>query len=138
MKLNVTLTGDKKLLKKFKKLDKVMQYKIPKPAFERGAQPIKSDAESRVSSRTGVLAKSIEIKSKQTKGGIKTDIGTDVYYAKWVEEGHPIVVRTRTGKKLIGHQPAAAFLTPAFDSKRHEALSIIQAYIKKRIIGVAG
>lgn len=137
MSISMKVTGDKELIKKFKKLEASVQYDILKEGTEQGARIVRGDARSRIRSRTGKLRKRIKIRSKKIKMGIETEIYSDIFYSKMVELGHSIVVKTREGKKIIGHVSGKPFLTPAFESRRSEVLSAIEFKIKQRILKVA-
>lgn len=104
------------------------------------------DARRRAPARTGDLARSIT--SVIREDGLQATVGSNLYYAPFVELGHSTVqtVGTRKGKRswknkvvqdqqTTGHVPPRPFLQPAFRAGlRHFRKSVkgLDAGLKKR------
>ena len=107
-------------------------------AVERGALIIEGEAKERCPADTGRLRNSITTTS--TDSGC--DVGTNVYYAPYIEYGTGIHAENGNGRKTpwnwqgdgekwggwhrTSGMPAQPFLRPALDSKKEEAIEEIR------------
>ena len=161
--VKIFLTGDKKLDKRFKKLEKRVKVNAIRRAMRKGNKLFRLAGRSNAPVHTGRLKKAI--KSKVSK---KFDVITgttfvesgkettyDAFYAVMVEFGtktryktrpiyhpkkHPGWIRTdKSGKTVpkfsVGkYQPASRFMTRAFLDNKDAAILAFQREIKKTVM----
>lgn len=124
--VDISLLGDKKLIRKLKRMEPAVQKRIMRKALRAGARPVRDESRRRAPILTGRLKKSIKIRAlKRSRNklgvlvqtGTRAELGIDpddrYYYPAHVELGH-------------GSVPAIPYLRGALDSKAQEALRIIQ------------
>lgn len=79
---------------------------VAKEMLRRG-EKVRVAARRRINSRTGALARSIDVSIVIANGGAGCRIGTDLYYAKFVHDGTGIYgpsrqrITPRSGKALV-------------------------------------
>jgi hypothetical protein len=96
--------------------------KIVKDALGKAGLVVQKDVQSRrlsgqvLREQTGTLKRSINFRTKVLPGSVRLQIGTNVHYGKYWEEGF-----VRAGKPV----KARPFLKPAIRSKKKEVMELI-------------
>lgn len=100
-----------KLVLDRKELDKLLESEHGPVAemIAKKAQRVAGAAKRRAPKRTGALRKSIKFEVKHDEEGVYADVGSELFYAGFVENGHPIA-----GKG--GFVSARRFLRPALQA----------------------
>lgn len=161
--IKIYLTGDKKLDKRFKKLEKRVQVNAIRRAMRRGNKLFRLAGRSNAPIHTGRLKKAIKSKvSKQFEvitgtTYVESGKGTknDAFYATMVEFGTKTRYKTRpiyhpggksswirtdkTGKTVpkfsVGrYRPPSRFMTRAFLDNKDAAIHAFQKEIKNTVI----
>lgn len=143
----VTVTGEKELLRKFRKLHDFMDEGPIEAAALSAAKVIKNDARRNlrghgIRTLTGGLEKSL--RSERPKRKLKGFPGAFVMvggraeglktWLAWVIEfGHAVV----RGGKVVSHAPAYPFFRRAIDSNRARTLGMIRRVAKREVARAA-
>jgi len=113
-------SGDKELKAAFRRLSAAARGPALTTAAKAGILPIQNAAIANAPYVTGTLSRSIHTEElEETDHSAMVATGTDVEYAARVEFGY-------NGTDSLGrtyHQPAQAYMRPAYDDKRQEAIN---------------
>lgn len=108
--VTVTITGAAKAVAAFRQLSGSVRGRALAQAATAGALPILTKAQSSAPVRTGNLRRSLHTEViEQTADRATVMTGTDVEYARYVEDG-------------TSRQRAQPYLRPAFDTERETAI----------------
>lgn len=106
----VTVTGATEAVAAFRRLSGAVRGRLLAQAATAGALPILTAAQTKAPVRTGNLRRSLHTEViEQTAATATVMVGTDVDYARYVEEG-------------TSRQAAQPYLRPAFDTQRETAI----------------
>lgn len=135
---DITLTGDRRLARKFRKLQSnASRNRVIRRPLSAALSPINKAAKQNAPVGTGALKKSIGTKVKAYPGGVWGGVGPRV--------GEKFTIIGEDGKKHIpanyahlveygtARTPAKPFLRPAMDSQRPNALRILKSGVWKNI-----
>ena len=143
--MNGELVGLQQLLKKFKKMNSVVQGEIILNALQVGALVITNEAKILAPYKTGTLRRSIHVGgdvgrsapgfTPNDEAGIYSDLGPDkdTKFVKSVKLGTNLVYAKFQEYGTARGLPARPFMRPAFDSKINEATKTISKAIKTQI-----
>lgn len=128
-KMSVRITGADELARRLNILgDKAKE--IVEPAARTAAEVIEKAAKENVPHKTGNLKKSIKSEAESIAPLKATfTVGSDVFYAPFVERGHPVV----RNKKVIGSADPHPFLRPALDENKAEAKKVFADEVRRRL-----
>lgn len=155
-KISIQVSGDKELAAQFRALPAAVAREKLVAALEPAARLMESEIKSRIndsgnrSHPAGQLRSSIERKvTLRTKSKAAISIGTELYYARFVELGHALVhsksigiKETRRGPRIIRRKSAIGrvaphpFMRPAFDENVGSAIDKINNRLKMAIASV--
>lgn len=116
----------------FKNLDS-LPVKVEKKLFRKGLKQIAdnlvTEAKSYVPVQTGNLRDSIKalVSLRKNKGGAVATIGSDLFYARFVELGF-----MHAGTPTV-HVPARPFLTPVFEGAFDTAMAQMREFLAQEI-----
>ena len=154
-RISVHVSGDKELANKFKALPPAVARENLLTAVVAGARVIQEGIKDQVNSKSGQLAKSIDIDPTLiTKSRVAINIGPEKYmgfYGEFVELGHPIVHTSIAGygtdrrgrgkvlksTRVVGHVPAHPFMRPGFEQSVGGAIDAIMDRARRNIARVA-
>lgn len=125
--MKVTLTGEKELLQKLKKLEDSVRGQVLSDALQAAAKIIQESASQKAPRRTGTLASNIEVgKVNLTASGGEIPVGPNkkAFYGMFVE----------VGTSKMRAQP---YLRPAIDESKGAATSEFTKVLKAAIEGAA-
>lgn len=104
--MRIDVKGDKELVEKFNAL--IRKAATLGPAMKAAGNVVAEDAKRKAPVRTGELRDSISVKTDEDKKRVSAHVGTDVFYARFIEKG-----RRRAAAK--------PFLRPALKATQGEA-----------------
>ena len=141
--IDISLIGDKKLIRAFKELEQKVQKKIVKTATKDIAERILRNAKSRVPVNSGKLKDKLKIKAFSTKKGIghrvitptRNELGISSdpkkgYYPAHIELGF---INARTGR----HVAPNPYLRPALENHKDSLRARLSLKIKRGILDAA-
>lgn len=141
-KIEVVLTGDKKLNRKLKKLTGKDQKKVVRKATRKAIKPIQKQAKQNIRSHreSGKLEKSIKVRAvKRTRRGIGVRVTTgragndfdgETFYGAFVEYGHKTGARGSSGRRDV---KALRFMANAAKTERRRVIKIYREEIRAGI-----
>lgn len=127
--IGIDLLGDEALLRKLSALRTKLPNKVLASAMRKAAKPMLAQAKINVPKKTGALQKSLKIKAKKRS---RTRVGVDVGTRKAGAKFYGAFVEFGTSRS-----PAHAYLRPAFDSKKAQAIKIAASEIRRGILQIA-
>lgn len=129
VKMRVRITGADELARKLNILGEEAK-KIVEPAGKAGADVIVRAAKEKVPVKSGDLKDSILTKPKEiTPLKATFEVGSDIFYAPFVEHGHPLV----RNKKTVGSVQPHPFLRPAVDETKDEVKKVFADEVRRRL-----
>lgn len=129
VKMRVRITGADELARKLNILGEEAK-KIVEPAGKDGADVIARAAKEKAPEKSGDLKNSISTKPKEIVPLKATfEIGSDIFYAPFVEHGHPLV----RNKKTVGSVRPHPFLRPALDENKEEIKKVFADEVRRRL-----
>lgn len=129
VKMRVRITGADKLVRKLNILGEEAK-KIVEPAGKDGADVIARAAKEKAPVKSGNLKNSISTKPKEIAPLKATfEVGSDIFYAPFVEHGHPLV----RNKKTVGSVRPYPFLRPAVDETKDEVKKVFADEVRRRL-----
>jgi HK97 gp10 family phage protein len=133
----IRITGDKALLRKFKKLSSTVQRRVVRRPLTAALTPINKAAKREAPKDTKALSKSIGKRVKVYRGGVFGAVGprTDERYTVTDDRGRRRVPSRYAHLVEFGTRNRApnAFLRRAFDENKSRALRIQSEGIRKNI-----
>jgi len=134
--IDISIFGDKKLEKQFKKLDLKLQKKTIKKALRDSAKIVKNTAKARVGVRSGKLKKSLKVRTekglKRGQFGIVVVTGTREELNIDADDKYYYPAAVEFGTKNL---PAKPYLRPAIDENRDLIFDLIASRIRSAIKG---
>lgn len=127
----VTITGDRELRRKLRRIPEAMRTPVLQHALRKGAEPIRAAASQRAPKLTGKLAQSVEADTVSGQPEVAVTPG-EAWYGAIVELGRRAGT-SRTGRAYPGAIPKP-FLLPAFESKKRTAIKIVRAELGQVVI----
>jgi len=134
---DMTLTGDRRLAKKFERLGGAVQNRVVRRPLSSALGPIAKAAKRKVPTRRGFLKKSIGKKVKMYPGGVWGGVGprTGSEFTHLDAKGKRHVPANYAALVEYGtiNDAAQPFLRPALDEQRLSAMRILQTGIKRNM-----
>ena len=135
--MQLTLTGDKALLKKFKRLGSTVQRRVVRRPLTAALSPILKGAKREAPKESKALSKSIGKKVKTYKGAVWGAVGPRTGDRYTVEYQGRLRVPSRYAHLVeLGtrYKPAKPFLRRSLDENRGRALRIQADGIRKNVL----
>lgn len=139
VKIEMTVTGDRKLNRKLKKLTGKEQKKVVKKAAKAALKPVLKETRDKAPKRTGLTRKSIKNKMLPRSRrfiGARITTGGGKGWAPFMEFGTKPRFHKNTGK-AVGKIEPRKFMKRAADAKRKHAMMIYKTQIRLWIERVA-
>lgn len=156
---SVTIVGGRELKRKLARLERGLSGKVLENATVAGALLVANRAKQLAAFRTGTLRRSIHVGGhtgrtpdfaqgpagggaeyhdiggeRRERDFVEVQVGTDVPYARRIEQG--FIGADKLGRHY--HQPARAYLRPAFDETREDVEHEIGEAVKDQLRAIAG
>lgn len=129
--MKLTMKGQRRAIRKFRRLDDALQDEIAGDAVMKAARPILKDAVAEAPKVTGQLSEAIRLVKRGTKRAIRADveIGAGMFKGKTF---YGAFVELGTEKMA-----ARPFLRPAIDKNRSLSRQLAARHIARRINALA-
>ena len=126
----ITLTGDKALEKKLKRLPANVQRNLARKAMRKGLADMRTEARSLAPVKTGRLKKAIKTKVSLKSSG---DMTGRVFIKTKGKGGAPYAHLVEWGSDMTGQTPYR-FMTRTFEKRKGEFIAIFRRELKAQIL----
>lgn len=144
--MGMSFTIDSKALEaKLKSLTDKKQEQIVRAALREGARVYRKAVADAAPERTddlpssnalppGALKHDVIIQKKQKQLEYDVKFGSETsHVAHWVDEGHNLVKKTKSGKKVIGHVEGSGFFRKAYEVASSDAAAAVETSLNEQI-----
>ena len=128
--MSMTLTGDKALERRLKKLPASVQRNLSRKAMRKGLADMRKEARSIAPKKTGRLRKAIKTKVSLRSSG---DMTGRVFVKSQGKGGAPYAHLVEWGADLQGSTPYR-FMTRAFETGKKEFIANFRKILKQEIL----
>lgn len=135
----IILEGFEQFIRRLSKSKQVTKEELDQ-ALEEAGKLLMKNAAQETPVVEGRLRASYEMRPWQGReewvfertGDLTLNAGTKVYYARWVEEGHPLVKgRRKSTRRVIGFVKGKFYFRKAFERTEREAPKLLKDRLRK-------